>query len=185
MAVGMASGLGGHNMRHMILTRTVFLLLGGAFLACSDGKEPEADPAPLLSFDTTRVRIVSRTDTISLLVELAKTQEQKTMGLMERTHLADSSGMLFLYEATQPGTAGFWMFRTKIPLDIAFVDSAGVIRAIRNMVPCTTATAGGCPTYNPDVPYRAALEVNAGFFQRRSIGVGDRVVLADTGRSTE
>ena len=180
MAVGMASGLGGHNMRHMILTRTVFLLLGGAFLACSGGKEPEADPAPLLSFDTTRVRIVSRTDTINLLVELAKTPAQKTMGLMERTHLADSSGMLFLYDATQPGTAGFWMFRTKIPLDIAFLDSTGVIRSIRNMVPCTTATAGGCPTYNPDVPYRAALEVNAGFFQRRNVALGDRVLLGDT-----
>lgn len=176
----MAPRLGGNNMRHMILTRTAFLMIAAAFLACSGVKEPDADAAPLMSFDTARVRIVTRSDTIPLLVELARTPEQKTMGLMERARLADSSGMLFIYEATQPGTAGFWMFRTRIPLDIAFLDSAGVIRSIRNMVPCTTATAGSCPTYNPEVPYRATLEVNSGFFQRESVTLGDRVILADT-----
>jgi uncharacterized membrane protein (UPF0127 family) len=123
---------------------------------------------------------VSRTDTIPLQVELARTAPEKTMGLMERTHLADSSGMLFIYDSMQPANAGFWMFRTKIPLDIAFVDSAGVIRSIRNMVPCTTATAVNCPTYEPGVPYRAALEVNAGFFAKRRVAIGDRVMLADT-----
>jgi uncharacterized membrane protein (UPF0127 family) len=176
----MAPRLDGNNMRHMILTRTALLMVAAAFLACSGEPEPEGDPAPLMSFDSARVRIVTGRDTIPLVVELARSPEQKTMGLMERTHLADSSGMLFIYEATQPGTAGFWMFRTKIPLDIAFVDSAGVIRSIRNMVPCTAATAGSCPTYNPDVPYRVALEVNAGFFQRKSVTLGDRVILGDT-----
>jgi hypothetical protein len=31
------------------------------------------------------------------------------------------AGMLFVYDSTQPGNAGFWMYRTRIPLDIAFV----------------------------------------------------------------
>ena len=167
-------------MRHTMLTRTVFLLLGAAFLACGGEREPEPDPAPLLTFDTARVRLVTRADTIPLVVELARTVEQRTMGLMERTQLADSAGMLFLYDATQPESSGFWMFRTKIPLDIAFADSAGVIRAIRNMVPCETATAQNCPTYEPGVPYRAALEVAAGWFARRKVGIGDRILLGDT-----
>jgi uncharacterized protein len=168
-------------MRHMILSRTVFLLLGAAFLACRAEREPEPESAPLMTFDTARVRIVRRArDTIPLVVELARTRDQMTMGLMERTQLADTAGMLFIYPANQPGTAGFWMFRTKIPLDIAFVDSAGVIRSIRNMAPCATATAQNCPTYTPDVPYRAALEVNGGWFNRRQIALGDRVLLGDT-----
>src|SRR5207253_1782986 len=153
-----------HNMRHIMLTRTLFIVVAAGFLACRGEPQQEADAAPLLTFDTTHVRIVSRTDTIPLLVELARTPTEKTMGLMERTRLADSAGMLFIYDGMQPANAGFWMFRTKIPLDIAFVDSAGVIRSIRNMVPCTTATAANCPTYEPGVAYRAALEVNAGFF---------------------
>jgi uncharacterized protein len=167
-------------MRHNMLTRTLFFVLGAGFLACRGEPQGEAEASPLITFDTSHVRIVSRTDTIPLLVELARTPSEKTMGLMERTRMADSAGMLFIYDAMQPATAGFWMFRTKIPLDIAFVDSAGVIRSIRNMVPCTTATAVNCPTYEPGVPYRAALEVNAGFFQARKVAVGDLVMLADT-----
>ena len=123
---------------------------------------------------------MSKTDTIPLVVELAKTNEQRTMGLMERTRLADTAGMLFIYNAMQPANAGFWMFRTKIPLDIAFADSAGVIRSIRNMVPCTTGMASQCATYEPGARYQVALEVNAGFFARRKVAVGDRIVLADT-----
>ena len=169
-------------MRYMMLTRTVIFLFSAAFVACRGEPEPEPEAPSLLTFDTAHVRIVSGTDTIPLVVELARTSNEKTMGLMERSSLADSAGMLFIYDATQPATAGFWMFRTRIPLDIAFVDSTGVIRAIRNMVPCTTSTAAQCPTYEPGVPYRAALEVAAGFFQRRRIAIGDRIVLADTVR---
>ena len=167
-------------MRYIMLTRTVVFLFSVGFLACAPEREPEAGSVALLTFDTARVRLVSQRDTIPLVVELARTTSEKTMGLMERTQLADSAGMLFIYEANQPGTAGFWMFRTKIPLDIAFLDSAGVIRSIRNMVPCETATAAQCPTYEPGVPYRVALEVPAGFFNRRKLGIGDRVLLADT-----
>jgi uncharacterized membrane protein (UPF0127 family) len=167
-------------MLHMKLTRTFFIVVAAGFLACRGEPQSEADAAPIMTFDTSHVRIVSKSDTIPLIVELARTNAERTMGLMERTRLADSAGMLFIYEGMQPANAGFWMFRTRIPLDIAFVDSLGVIRSIRNMVPCTTATAANCPTYEPGVPYRAALEVTAGFFQNRKVGLGDRVMLADT-----
>ena len=167
-------------MRHMKLTRTFFVVVAVGFLACRGEQQAEANATPIMTFDTSHVRIVSKSDTIPLVVELARTNAERTMGLMERTRLADTAGMLFIYEDTQPANAGFWMFRTKIPLDIAFVDSVGVIRSIRNMVPCTTATAANCPTYEPGVPYRAALEVNAGFFQNRKVALGDRVMLGDT-----
>ena len=101
------------------------------------------------------------------------------MGLMERQRLADSAGMLFVYDSTQPPNAGFWMFRTRIPLDIAFLDSAGVVRAIRAMTPCEALLAQGCPTYDPGVPYRYALEVNAGYFQKHGIIVGSMAVHSD------
>src|SRR5687767_2755795 len=73
------SVIGGRNMRHTMLTRTVFLLLGASFLACGGDREPEPEPAPLLTFDTARVRLVTRADTIPLVVELARTVEQRTM----------------------------------------------------------------------------------------------------------
>ena len=114
------------------------------------------------------MRLVAGADTIHLRVELATTSQEQTLGLMERRQLADSAGMLFVYSAEQPATAGFWMFRTRIPLDIAFIDSLGTIVAVRHMVPCTSTLAEGCPWYAPDVPYRAALEVGAGYLAQHS-----------------
>jgi hypothetical protein len=149
--------------------------------ACNS--EPKDDPnayAHILPFDTATVRVASAKDTTRLTLELAESDEQKTLGLMERRSLAPNAGMLFLYSATQPATSAFWMFRTRIPLDIAYIDSAGIIRSIVNMQPCQSELAQGCPTYPSGYAYRAALEVNSGFFSQRGIRVGDRVFLADT-----
>jgi uncharacterized protein len=130
-----------------------------------------------MRFERAPVRIFTRTDTIRLAVELAVSSEQKTTGLMERRQLPDDAGMLFVYDSLQPPDAGFWMYRTRIPLDIAFLDSSGRIRAIKNMVPCETALAEGCPTYPPGAPYQYALEVSGGFFARRRVTLGDSVAL--------
>jgi uncharacterized protein len=141
--------------------------------AGDDGSATQA----ILHFDTSSVRIVSRTDTIPLMVELAVSSEQKSTGLMERRQLAENAGMLFVYDSAQPPDAGFWMYRTRIPLDIAYIDSAGRIRAIATMVPCETTIPQGCPTYPPGVPYQYALEVNGGFFARRRVRAGDSVAI--------
>jgi uncharacterized membrane protein (UPF0127 family) len=126
------------------------------------------------------MRLLAGKDTVRLLAELAESPDQQSLGLMERHHLADTAGMLFIYQSEQPESAAFWMFRTRIPLDIAFVDSLGVIRAIQHMVPCPSDFAQACPTYPPRVPYRAALEANAGYFTRNKLAIGGRIVLGDT-----
>jgi hypothetical protein len=153
------------------------------FVAAACGRESGADEVDyehVLPFDTATMRMTSAQDTARITVLLAESGEQHTLGLMERRSLAPNAGMLFLYPATQPATAAYWMFRTRIPLDIAFVDSTGLIRSILTMQPCTSELAMGCPTYPPGAPYRAALEMNAGFFARTGARVGDRVVLGDT-----
>jgi uncharacterized protein len=167
-------------LRPVSLTLTALLLQ--AFACSPDDASPDEPPVSAVNFDTTRVRLASQGDTVTLRVELAVSQDQKTVGLMERRALADDAGMLFLYDSEQPANAGFWMFRTRIPLDIAFLDSAGVIRAIRAMEPCASPFAGSCPTYDAGVPYRAALEMNRGFFERRGVRLGDRVLLEDLSR---
>ncbi len=159
--------------------RVLTLTVASCALACNASSQ-DSDEEPAMAFSVARVRLVAGADTSHLLVELAIRSEQHTMGLMERRQLADSAGMLFLYSVEQPATAGFWMFRTRIPLDIAFVDSLGVIAAIKEMVPCTATIADGCPSYPPNVPYRAALEVNAGYFARHNLTIGSRLILSDT-----
>ena len=160
-------------------------VVSGALLVaigCGSGAEstPASEYAGVLPFDTAQVRLVSSRDTSTLTVELAETPDQKAMGLMERRALPADAGMLFLYPAAQAESAGFWMFRTRLPLDIAFIDSLGVIRSIQTMTPCPSNLAQGCPTYPAGARYTAALEVNAGYFARKQIRVGDRVLLQDT-----
>lgn len=148
-----------------------------AIAGCT-GDAPADDVAAVssLHFDASAVRIVTATDRIPVAVELAVRDEQKLTGLMERRQLAPTAGMLFVYDTVQPPDAGFWMYRTRISLDIAYVDPAGRIRAIQQMVPCESAIPEGCPTYPPGVPYQYALEVNGGFFARRRVAVGDAIL---------
>ena len=161
------------------MRNTLIVALAALVGACTEGSSDTTDYSRVMSFDSTRVRLVSDRDTFNLRVELALTPTQKQMGLMERTSLAEGSGMLFVYDSTQASDAGFWMYRTRIPLDIAFLDSVGVIRSVRAMAPCLTTIPQGCKTYTPDVPYRLALEMSEGYFAKHGVGVGDSLLLGD------
>lgn len=54
-------------------------------------------------------------------VRIAKTEEEKTKGLMEIKELPEDEGMLFVYD--KPQTLNYWMKGTLIPLDIVFIDA--------------------------------------------------------------
>ena len=114
----------------------------------------------------------------TLSVEVARQADERSRGLMERDALAPNAGMLFVYANPQPPEAAFWMYRTRIPLDIAYLGADGEVRAIRRMLPCQAASSAECPSYAAKVPFRAALEVNAGYFDRHDIEVGDRLPIA-------
>ncbi len=161
-----------------LLRRALAAVIPPLGLACAE-RPAYSDDERVLPFDSTDVRIVSDHDTVIVRAELALSSEQKTLGLMERRRLEENAGMLFVYDSTQAASAGFWMYRTRIPLDIAFLDSAGVIRAMLTMQPCETTIPEGCTTHPPNVPYRYALEANAGFFQTRGITVGAKMLLED------
>ena len=135
---------------------------------------PLAAPAP--DFPAGTIRIVSGSDTFAARVEIASTARQRRAGLSRRTKLNDDAGMLFLFESEQPRGSAFWMYRTRIPLGIAFLDSALVIREIREMRPCRSPLSLFCPSYPADVPFHAALELPGGYFARHGVGIGDRVL---------
>jgi uncharacterized protein len=154
----------------------------GGMGGCERDRERWAVDSPV-AFDTAWAAIESAAgdELVRIRVELAATADQRAYGLMERPSLPPEQGMLFTYASPQPPESGFWMYRTLIPLEIAFLDGEGGILAILEMEPCEATTPRLCPIYSPGMPYVSALEVNRGFFGRFGVGVGDRVRLVEDG----
>lgn len=131
------------------------------------------------SMQTLALAIHSESGPHRLQVEVAETTTQRQRGLMERESMPEESGMLFRFETEQPAENAFWMYRTLIPLDIAYIDGQGRIVAINTMQPCESSTPRDCPSYPAGAAFYSALEVNAGYFAERGIKVGDCVSVPE------
>jgi uncharacterized membrane protein (UPF0127 family) len=150
-----------------------------AAAACGGGTgDGEPDGAASLFSQGTLV-IETDSGPVVLDVEIAETRRARATGLMGRESLAQDAGMVFL-ERT-PVRQSFWMKDTLIPLSVAFWDNRGEILAILDMEPCRVDP---CPTCDPGVAWLGAVEVNQGFFSRRSVEVGDEVTFGAKGNST-
>jgi len=156
--------------------RPIFLIWSIALLFTACQRDPPAS-APHPGFGRGEVRIATLGDTVRLQVEIAENERQQQLGLKLRKELPENAGMIFLFDETQPPEAGFWMFRTSIPLSVAFLDSGGRIQAIRDMEPCGRRLSLLCRRYLAGAPFDAALEVNQGIFAERGVGPGDTVIL--------
>jgi uncharacterized membrane protein (UPF0127 family) len=121
--------------------------------------------------------LISTKQALPITIEVARTSAERSSGLMGRETLAANAGMLFVYRYERSAGHSFWMYQTLIPLDIAFLDREGTIRAIRQMDPCPSAQGRTCPTYEAGVPFHLALEMNQGYFEDQGLKIGDRLSL--------
>lgn len=96
--------------------------------------------------------------------QLARTPEQREIGLMFREKMPTHEGMLFEFET--PGVQCFWMKNTLLPLTAAFVADDGRIVNLVNMKPQTT------DSHCSKEPVRYVLEMNHGWFAKRGIAAG-------------
>ena len=88
-------------------------------------------------------------------VLLAASPEARELGLMFKSRLPKSEGMLFIYE--YPQQVSFWMKNTLISLDILFFDQYGeLINIAHNTVP------GDLTPRSSLGPIQFVLEINAG-----------------------
>ena len=112
--------------------------------------------------------ITSNGSRYNFLVEVARTEEEKKIGLMFRKTLAKNAGMLFLYK--REALRLMWMKNTFIPLDILFIDKKGVIkRVVQRTVPHSLATISSRQSV------LAVLELRGGIASSLDIKKGDRI----------
>lgn len=145
-----------------VLALTAALVLASA-AACGSGDDGLPTATVVVSDDEG-----GRTE---LTVEVPRTHEEFSRGLMFREDLPEDRGMLFLF--AEDTATGFWMKDTFIPLSIAFIAVDGTILTIQEMEPFSTEV------HRPSGPYRYALEVNQGWFQCQGFETGDQVEIPD------
>lgn len=110
-----------------------------------------------------------------LYVKIADTPYKQAEGLMFVKNMEQDRGMLFVFSRNQE--LRFWGENTFIPLDIAFVDSDGIIRKISKISPLSKKVVS-C-----SVPCKYAVETNDGYFAEKGIEVGCKMMVHQEGNS--
>jgi len=156
-------------------TLFALLVMGAASWACApaEGEPSEgARAADTAAQAPTQVKrppagrawVIFGSDTV--VVELARTADERAQGLMYREDVPEGTGMLFIFEDSQ--IRSFWMANTYVPLDIAYMDSSYTILDILQMEPLVT------DGYQGSAPAMFALEVPQGWFAAHDIAVAAR-----------
>jgi len=101
-------------------------------------------------------------------VEVARTPEQQSLGLMYRAEMAADHGMIFHYSF--PQSVGFWMKNTYISLDLIFILPDGTIADIAH-----DTQPHSLQTINSPGWVAGVLELNGGLSETLGIEAGDIV----------
>lgn len=108
---------------------------------------------------------------------LAATEAARQQGLMGQDDLLGYDGMVFRFDA--PVAAAFYMYKTLIPLTVAFFDETGAFVSAADMEPCPAEDPGDCPTFPAARPIVHALEVPKGGLGALGIGPGSTMTLVE------
>src|SRR5579871_2370039 len=106
-----------------------------------------------------------------ITVEVKREQADLLRGMMDRESMAADHGMLFVHPVED--IFHYWMYQTKIPLDIIWLSrDHKIVEMSLDTPPCTTE-ARDCPNYGGTQKSQYALEVNAGIAKKNGLKVGD------------
>jgi uncharacterized membrane protein (UPF0127 family) len=102
-------------------------------------------------------------------VDIAEKPEEQRRGLMDRTELPEDAGMLFWLGVRDDHS--FWMRRTRIPLDLLFIDHDRVV-GVLTLAPLDEKL------HRIGRPSTTVLETNGGWAARHGVQVGERVTIS-------
>jgi uncharacterized membrane protein (UPF0127 family) len=106
---------------------------------------------------------------VAIDAKIADSDSERVHGLSGTTKLGDNEGLLLVFDT--PGYYGIWMKDMNYDLDIIWIDENLKIVHMH-----TNVSKNSFPTiFEPPVPARMALEVNARFAATYKFQVGDTV----------
>ena len=102
----------------------------------------------------------------TLNVDVADTDEERSLGLSKRDFLEEGNGMLFVFE--EEGYHGIWMKEMIFPIDIVWLDKNKiVVHKEENVSPATFPKA-----FYPSQPSLYVLETSAHFLNDVNVKIG-------------
>ena len=140
--------------------RLAAVLLSG-YLVSATAQAPTLQPLAVLRADGVRVELV---------VEVARSEEERRVGLMTRSELARGRGMLFDFH--KPTVATMWMKNTPLALDMLFLDAQGKVVWIAARTSPNSRQLISAPQL-----VRYVLELRGGDAQALGLALGDRVLV--------
>lgn len=128
---------------------------------------PPSSEQPVLGRGLLTITRQDRTER-TLEVEMALSPREQQTGLMFRTKIPISTGMLFLWE--HPQRSAMWMKHCPVPEDMIFIGTSNrVVQIASNTIPFSETVVRG------QFPDKAVLEVHGGEAAALGLAVGDRV----------
>jgi uncharacterized membrane protein (UPF0127 family) len=107
-------------------------------------------------------------------VEIARTQEERAIGLTKYESLPEDFGMLFILP--NDSEPAFWMKGMKFPIDIIWINNNKVVKIDSNLPPAPRDLPDQqIPKYLPGQPVDLVLEIAGNEAAKKGIKVGDNV----------
>ena len=104
-------------------------------------------------------------------VEVKRTPEERSVGLMFRENLAETQGMLFVFDVPERYT--FWMKNVKFPIDIIFIDyNYNIVYIAEKAQPCYEEP---CELYTSNAKALYVVETVSGFSEKHYVVIGQKV----------
>ena len=144
-------------------SKIVPILFLASLTACKQPLPPTEVSA--FALKTATLKIGNQTVT----AEIADTQGTMQTGLMYRKTMPENHGMIFVF--SEERQASFWMHNTDLPLDIAYLDRNGKLLEVHAAKPHDD---NPIPAATSNIAY--ALEMNQGWFAKKSIFVGTNIL---------
>jgi uncharacterized protein len=170
--------------------KILFLILGLTLVAagCNSNSNTLDRPSPMTSsadssepntneaaqnqgLPTKNIKINDR----ELNVEVASTDESRTLGLSNRIRLDEGKGMLFDFTDTSINKPEFWMKDMLMSIDIIWIDKNKIV-GIESNTPIPQGQ-DPLPTYTPPTDITHVLEVPSGWAKKNNVTTGSVVTL--------